>query len=115
MTQFSTIGLKGGVFNNMKITDFLNEGAQNARTARELKEILHLDARDISELVRNARLNGEFVCSRTQSNDTGRAGFYLPETVDEELHTIRQLKAREREIRRVRKALEKNMRTKYGA
>lgn len=99
----------------MKVTDFLSEGAQNARTARELKQILHINARDISELVRAARLNGEFVCSRTATDESGRAGFYLPETIEDEILTIRQLKAREREIRRVRRALEKNMRDRYGA
>lgn len=99
----------------MKVTDFLSRGAHSARTTKELQSVLHLTVRDIRELVRTARLQGVFVCSRTRTDESGKAGFFLPECLDDELKTIRQLKNREKEIRRVRLALEKNLVEKYGA
>lgn len=99
----------------MKISDYLQEGAQSARTAKELKTVLHISARDLSELVRAERLDGVPICSRTQTNDDGKAGYFMPKDAADYTATIKHLKAREREIKTVRKALEKAFRNRYGA
>lgn len=99
----------------MNIIDFLAAGAENALTAKQLTEILHISRNEIGERIRAERLNGVFICSRTTNNENGRPGYFLPKTQAEAAATIQQLKNREKELKRVRKALEKNYRAKYGA
>ena len=99
----------------MKISDFLGRGAHGAKTAKELKAVLHISARDLAELVRMERLQGTPICSRTSSGDDGKAGYFMPETEDDYRKTIRHLKSREAEIRTVRRALEKALAERFGA
>ena len=80
----------------MRIYEFLSTGAGCARTAKELKEILHLSEREFRQALRYERLKGVPICSRTQTDSSGKAGYYLPENAAEYQDTIRQLKSRER-------------------
>lgn len=96
------------------ISEFLGFGAKNARTAKELREILHISGDDVRELVRAERLDGVPICSRTAADASGKAGYFMPVTDAEYMQTIKSLKSREREIRTVRKALEKAYLTRYG-
>ena len=98
----------------MKISDYLSEGAKGAKTAHELRETLHLKDYELRELVRRERLDGEPICSRMHTDDDGRAGYFLPKDADDYQTTIRHLRSREKEIRTVRKALEKAYSTRYG-
>lgn len=91
----------------MRISDFLGRGAQRAQTAKELQTVLHISARDLSDRVRTERLQGTPICSRTTTNDGGKAGYFMPETEDDYRTTIQHLQSREKEIRTVRRALEK--------
>lgn len=100
----------------MKISDFLGRGAANARTCRELRDILHMRDTELREAVRRERLDGVPICSRTHADETGaRAGFYLPSSESDYIAVIRQLRSREKEIKEVRKALEKAYYNRYGA
>lgn len=99
----------------MKISDFLQEGAAAAKTAKELQTVLHISARDLSELVRAERLDGIPICSRTQTDSSGKAGYFMPKDADDYATTIRHLKAREREIKSVRIAIEKAFKSEYGS
>lgn len=99
----------------MKITDYLSEGAHGAKTARELREMLHLKDSELRELVRRERLDGEPICSRMHTDDDGKAGYFLPKDEADYTATIRHLRSREKEIRTVRKALEKACKTRFGA
>jgi hypothetical protein len=98
----------------LKISEFLSEGAQGAKTARELRETLHLKDYELRELVRRERLDGEPICSRMHTDDDGKAGYFLPKDAADYQTTIKHLRSREREIRTVRKALEKAYLTRYG-
>ena len=98
----------------MRIYEFLSTGAGCARTAKELKAITHMTEREFRQALRYERLKGVPICSRTQTDDTGRAGYFLPENAAEYEHTIRQLKSREKEIRRIRQALEKSYKERYA-
>lgn len=100
----------------MKISDFLGRGAKNARTCRELREVLHMRDPELRDAVRRERLDGVPICSRTHADENGaRAGFYLPDTEHDYIMTIRQLRSREKEIAEVRRALEKAYHNIYGA
>ena len=102
---------KGGY---MRISDFLPAGANHAVTAKELKTFLHMTERELSQRIRSERLDGIPICSRTHTDADGKAGYFMPATADDFTATIRQLKAREREIMTVRIAMEKAYNTRYG-
>lgn len=59
-------------------------------------------------------MRGVLICSRTRTDEYGQAGYFLPVTASELLETIKSLRSREREIQRVRKALEKGYKQQYG-
>ena len=56
---------------DLKLTDYLSVGEQNAITAPELARILGVNKRDITIMVNALRKKGEFICSNTQN------GFWL--------------------------------------
>ena len=95
------------------ISEFLGFGAKNARTAKELREILHISGDDVRELVRAERLDGVPICSRTAADESGRAGYFMPSCPDDFMQTIAQLRHREKELARTRKALEKAYKKRY--
>ena len=99
----------------MKISDYLSEGAQSARTARELRESLHLKDYELRDAIRRERLDGEPICSRMHTDDDGKAGYFLPATDADYKTAIMHLRSREKEIRTVRKALEKAYKERFGA
>ena len=97
------------------LTDYIPRGAKKAIKAGDLLQLTNCDRRELRQEVRSLRLQGVLICSDTQSDDSGRrAGYYLPETREDVMATIKQMKSRESEIRRVRKALERAMQKEYG-
>lgn len=95
----------------MKISENLKTGAAGALTSKELCVILGLTSDEVRHMVRTERLAGIPICSRCKSDHAGNAGYYLPETADELRRMLLQLRSREKEIRRTRRALEKALET----
>ena len=59
----------------MRISDFLQEGAENALTARELTQLLGIkNQREITRAIERERLAGAPICA---SCETGGQGYFL--------------------------------------
>jgi len=59
----------------MRISDFLQEGAENALTARELAQLLGIkNQREITRAIERERLAGAPICA---SCETGKQGYFL--------------------------------------
>ena len=84
----------------IKISDFLHHGQENAVPTTHLKEILHVDARTIRLLVQEERLNGVPILS-------GQRGYFLPGDSLEVLKCVRSLRHRAREITRAAAGIER--------
>lgn len=84
------------------ITEFLETGAENAKTARELAALLHRDRRDITKSIEKARRAGAPIVS---SCNPELPGYYLAETAEEVQHFCRHLQHRAGEIYKTRRAL----------
>lgn len=91
----------------MRVYELLMTGAKSAMTEKQLREIAGMSKREFRDAVRHERLAGIPICSRTQTDSIGKAGYYMPVNDDDIRNTVRQLRSREREIRRIRQALEK--------
>ena len=86
------------------IQEHLLYGRENAQTGRELAEILHCSRREISEMVRRARLAGVPIIS---SCSPDCCGYYLATTPEEVEILCKSLFRRAREAFRTRDALKK--------
>lgn len=96
-------------------TDYIPTGREKAIKTSDLQQLTNSSRRELRQTVRSARLQGILICSDTQSDESGRKpGYFLPECREDVERTIRQMKSREQEIRKVRKALEKAMKKAYG-
>ena len=91
----------------MLISEYLKKGAAGAQTNKELCFVLGVSSDDVRRMIRTERLAGVPICSRCGADRAGGAGYYLPETAEELQAMLAQLKSREKEIRRTRRALEK--------
>lgn len=70
----------------MNIIDFIPKGRKNAVTTAELKAVTGFDVRTIRQLIANARLKGNVICSSLKSEG---GGYFLPESPDEALEYVR--------------------------
>lgn len=84
----------------IKISDFLHHGQENAVPTKYLKEILHVDARTIRLLVQEERLNGIPILSDS-------SGYFLPGNSLEVLKCVRSLRHRAKEITRAAAGIER--------
>lgn len=71
----------------MKISDFIPSGIENAISMEELAIRTHSSVRAVRQMVHNARLAGELICS-TCDGDNG--GYYLPKNAAEAIPYYRQ-------------------------
>lgn len=71
----------------INIIDFIPSGIENAISMEELAVRTHNNVRTVRQMVHNARLNGELICS-TCDGDSG--GYYLPKDTREALPYYRQ-------------------------
>ncbi len=90
----------------MAIYEFLSKGAGNARTGKELCVILNLSMRELRAQIAAERQAGIPILSRTRTDADGKAGYFLPEKLGDYAATLRAMKAREKSLAAVRKALE---------
>ena len=84
------------------ITDHLFKGQENARTGKELAELLHCDIRDITIMINRARHDGTPICAMTRGD---HPGYYIAEYKEDVKEFTDSLKGRAIEIFKTRKAL----------
>lgn len=84
------------------ICDFLSEGRENALSAKELSQILHVQKRTISRAIERARRSGVPILA---SVDRFEPGYYLPESESEIQEYLKMLRHRLREIHTTESAL----------
>ena len=83
------------------IFEMLDTGEQNARSARELAQVLQTDKRTISLLVERERRAGKPICATC---DGAAPGYYIPADQTEMADYCQSLRHREQEIAKTRKA-----------
>lgn len=82
------------------IFELLSEGAENARTGKELAEFLNCKPRDISAIVERERRQGKPICASTGSNP----GYFLAANQEEMQRYCNSLMHRAGEIHKTRRA-----------
>lgn len=83
------------------IHELLATGRENARTGRELAEVLGCNIRDITEQIERERRAGQPICAATGENP----GYFLPADPDELDDYCKRLERRAAEVTKTRKAL----------
>lgn len=83
------------------IHELLAEGRENARTGRELAQLLDCNIRDITEQVERERREGKPICAATGD----APGYYLAADADELETYCNRLKGRAIELFKTRQAL----------
>lgn len=89
------------------VYELLSEGAENARTAKELCQqlgILEKDWRTVSKAVERERREGKPICA---SSNSKFPGYYKPANREELERYINRLHRRAGEIFKTRRALQK--------
>lgn len=66
------------------IIELLEKGEENARTAKEIANLINLDVRDVMQSIRCERLAGEPICSNSK-------GYYIAENEKDLSQTISRL------------------------
>lgn len=89
----------------LRVRDLLGIGRSNARTARELADVLKCDCRAVTLQIERERRDGAPICASCFYP----AGYYLAEGAGELKDYCRRLESRGREITRTRQALEKTL------
>lgn len=82
------------------IAEILTEGKENARTGRELRNLLHITARDLTAAIEKERRDGQPICASTGSNP----GYYLAADKEEMQQYCNSLMRRAGEIHKTRRA-----------
>lgn len=93
----------------MSIQNYLGNGKNNARTARQLADMLGRDARAVTAQIEKERREGAPICAACGENP----GYFIAETAEELQTYCDQLKSRGIEIFKTRQALIKVLR-QYG-
>lgn len=83
------------------IHELLAEGSHNARTARELSNIIGCEPRDVTKAVERERRAGQPICAATGENP----GYYLAADTEELQNYCDRLKSRAIELFKTRQAL----------
>lgn len=84
------------------IADHLLTGKENARTGKDLANVLNCDVREISARVEKERRQGQPIIA---SCDPEQPGYYLAETAEEVQQYCARLHHRAGEIFKTRRAL----------
>lgn len=88
------------VAGQIKISDFLSKGQENAVPLRYLKEVTGIDERTVRLMIQRERLAGVPILADNQT------GYYLPATQEEKQGCVRSMKHRADEIKRAARAIE---------
>lgn len=82
------------------IYEILSQGAENARTGKELCHILGITARDLTIAIERERRQGQPICANTGSNP----GYFLAANQEEMQRYCNSLMHRAGEIHKTRRA-----------
>ena len=93
------------------IHELLSEGSENARTSKELAEILGCDRRTITKQIEKERHAGQPICANTLDEQ----GYYMAKNADELQRYCRRLQRREGRIGTTRRKLLKTLRVMIAA
>lgn len=83
------------------IYEYLSTGERNAKTARELCDLLHLEKRELTAAIERERRQGSPICA---SCDRTNPGYYLASSKEEMQRYCNSLARRAKEINRTKKA-----------
>lgn len=83
------------------ISEYLRTGAENAQTAKELCDLLHLDKRELTAAIERERRHGSPICASCNSSN---AGYYLAGSKQEMQDYCNSLQHRAAEIHTTRRA-----------
>lgn len=84
------------------IYELLAEGAENAKTGRELAAMLNCDIRNITETIERERRQGKPICANMRGEN---AGYYLAASPEELEAYCGKLHHRAAELYKTRRAL----------
>lgn len=84
------------------IHELLTEGAENARTGRDLAAFLNCDIRTVTEQIERERRKGQPICAASRGEN---AGYYLATNRDELEQYCNRLHKRAAELYKTRRAL----------
>ena len=87
------------------IADILTEGAENARTGREICGLLDISPRELTAAIERERRAGKPICASTGSNP----GYFLAANQEEMQRYCKSLLHRAGEIHKTRQACIKTM------
>lgn len=82
------------------VFEILEEGAENARTGKEICKQLHMKARDLTAAIQRERQAGLPICASSGN----KPGYFLAANKDEMQRYCKSLSHREREINKTRQA-----------
>lgn len=83
------------------IYEILSEGAENAQTGKEICNLLHITARDLTAYIERERRQGKPICASTDSRSPG---YFLAADKEEMQRYCRSLNHRAGEIHKTRRA-----------
>lgn len=83
------------------VHELLSEGRDNARTGRELAQVLNCSIRDLTEQIERERRQGQPICAASGENP----GYYLAADAEELENYCDRLKGRAIELFKTRQAL----------
>lgn len=89
------------VAGQIKISDFLSAGQENAVPIRHLKTVTGLDGRTVRLMIQRERLAGVPILADNQT------GYFLPANEDEQQRCVRSMKHRAGEIIKTAQAIER--------
>ena len=93
--------MKEKAFDFLKVSDYLNTGAENAKSGRQLCKALNISQRELTLAIEKERREGEPICAST---DAKNPGYYLAADKGEMQRFCKSLFHRAGEIHKTRKA-----------
>ena len=96
--DYSNIAAAG---RQIKVSDYLNHGQENAVPLQHLKKLMETDGRTIRLMIQQERLAGTPICADNLT------GYFLPATENEKTACVRSLRHRAGEIMKTARAIER--------
>lgn len=85
----------------IKVSDLLSRGRENAVPLRHLQNLLNADGRTIRLMIERERHDGVPICADNQT------GYYLPGNTQEQIACVRSMRHRAGEIMKTARAIER--------
>ena len=85
----------------IRVSDLLSRGRENAVPLRHLQNLLNADGRTIRLMIERERRDGVPICADNQT------GYYLPGNTQEQMACVRSMRHRAGEIMKTARAIER--------